>query len=123
MPISAVYRGYTIAKKLYQYGKPVVTGDSFISKFPPGFRPYVKQLTKASEIAFTGGLVSDILKGLDDGVDEDAPVQPKSSYGKYKKTRNRYTGRTRSRNSKFCAACYRRGCSCPSKPRRGYGRF
>ncbi len=66
MVISGVYRGYQIAKKVYGYGKPVITGKSFVSKFPPQHRKTVQTVLTAGERAFTGGLVADILKSLND---------------------------------------------------------
>ncbi len=94
MVISAVYRGYKIAKQLYAYGKPTVTGKAFVSKFPPQHRQTVRTILKGSEIAFTGGLVSDIVKDLyDDGVDHGnaqirSPKPTKSN--KFNQTRNRF---------------------------------
>ncbi len=108
MVIQAVYRGYQIAKKLYAYGKPTVTGKSFISKFPPQHRQTVRTILKGSEIAFTGGLVSDILKDqLDqDGTDHGSFPQRKKS-NKFNQTRSRFkrSRRTSSKHKCDCRHC------------------
>ncbi len=115
MVYTAVYRGYKIAKRLYQYGKPTVQGKSFISKFPPQYRKDVRTILKGSEIAFTGGLVADIAKdllsddgtGIDHGIPQRQKKRPFSNY----KTRSGYRRRS-NRRSGFCSCnkC-RRQCS------------
>ncbi len=64
MVISAAYRGYKLAKRAYEYYKPVVRGESFVTKFPPQHRATVRTILRGSEIAFSGGLIADIAKDL-----------------------------------------------------------
>ncbi len=64
MVISAAIRVATIAKRFAGYAKPIATGDSFVSRFPPNYRGSVRTIMKGSEIAFTGGLVADFINQL-----------------------------------------------------------
>ncbi len=66
----AAYRGYQIAKRVYGYAKPTLTQSSFVGRFPPNYRNTVRTILKGSEIAFAGGLISDIAKDLMTGTDE-----------------------------------------------------
>ncbi len=90
-----VSRGYQIATKFYKYSKPTITGDSFVSRFPPNYRNTVRTVLKGSEIAFTGGLVADFLKDLNNpGLqDNGAPFQPAPS-GKFRQKSGRHKRRS-----------------------------
>ncbi len=107
MVLSSVIRAGTLAKRLYGYGKPVVTGKSFVSKFPPQHRQTVRTILKGAEISFTGGLIADILKdnmGLTDtGNDGIQTSQQRSPTGKQNKAYHRYGRRSRGfrRNNKY----------------------
>ncbi len=117
MVIAIVARGGTLTRRLYQYGKPTVTGKAFISKFPPQHRQTVRTILKGSEVAFTGGLVADILKDLnDDGTPNidygKVPKRSKFTSRKFDKTRNR-----RRRNSS-ANRCYKHNtnmCRCTER--------
>ncbi len=97
--IQAAYRGYQIAKRVYGYAKPTLQGKSFVSKFPPQHRQTVRTILKGSEIAFSGGLVSDLIKDLnDDGTSNPNAFRKKkfqSPARKQYKTYNRFRGRTK----------------------------
>ncbi len=113
MVVSAAYRGFQVAKRLYSYGKPVITGKSFISKFPPQHRQTVRTVLKGTEYAFTGGLVSDILKDLqDDGTMNPNAVPKKSQFNKQYQAHNRY-----GRKSNFQR---KHKCYCKGSSKRGY---
>ncbi len=115
MVYSAAYRGFQVAKRLYGYAKPVVQGKSFVSKFPPQHRKTVRTILKGSEIAFTGGLVSDILKDLNPDGTPNGDGQRQIQRNEFDKTHYRRRGRFK-RRSKFDKSY----CRC--RPKRRYKR-
>ncbi len=103
MVISAGVRGIQLAKRIYDYGKPVVTGKSFVSKFPPQHRKTVQTILTASERAFTGGLVADIIQSFNNenfGVPSSGIPE---KFRSFKKTNrfNKKRGRHFKRSTRF----------------------
>ncbi len=121
MVISAAYRGYQLAKRVYSYGKPVITGKSFVSKFPPQHRQTVRTILKAGEIAFTGGLISDLIKDYNSqnfGVPDSAipPKVPTGYNNKFRKKRSGYKQRP-GRFNRYGSVHCRKMCGCYNKRR------
>ncbi len=121
MVISAGIRAVTLARKVYSYGKPVITGKSFVSKFPPQHRKTVQTILTATERAFTGGLIADIIgdfNSQDFGVPPSA-IPQKTFPGKrnqfskkrsgYKQRSGRYNRHSRNDCHKMCG-CYNPRC-------------
>ncbi len=113
--ISAVYRGFQVAKRLYQYSKPVIKGESFVSKFPPQHRKTVRTILRGSEIAFTGGLVSDILKDALDGTGMTPNGIPQRFKSPSRKQHQAYSRNRRFAKRSRYVKC--KPCNCGSKRR------
>ncbi len=96
---------YEIAKIVVRYSGKVgriTSGESTIlKKFPPGYRPYVKDVLTGTATAFHGGLISDIIKDYmlaDDspGNGIQTPFSKSPSPSKSNQTRGRQTVRRKS---------------------------
>ncbi len=105
----AAYRAFKIAKRVYGYAKPTLAGDSFVGKFPPNYRNTVRTILTASERAFTGGLVSDILQDLSRTETTGGNGERKRTKSKTNKFSKKYRRRNvpygRSRNRYKCRPC------------------
>ncbi len=106
MVYSAIYRAGQLARRAYTYYRPTIRGDSFVSKFPPNYRNDIRTILKGSEIAFGGGLISDIAKDFlydDGGVGDDAqiPSERLRQRSQFSKTRYRRKRCSCRRNTKY----------------------
>ncbi len=104
-----------VGKIAYKYGRTagrIASGEAtFVSRFPPHLRGYAKDVVRGANIIFAGGLISDALQGLDNGISTQKP--PGNNFGKkyngiqrYRSSRNKY------RVSKY--ARKRRSSKCPT---------
>ncbi len=112
-----------IAKIVARYGATggrIISGESaLVSRFPPAYRPYVKDILRAVSIATTGGVISDLL-----GNGQYGTVPSQLPPGKQQKKYSRNIGYSRSRYSVSSRYNYknRRRCK-PCKPRRSRTRM
>ncbi len=68
---------YRITKRVSTYATKYNPGARFAEHFPPNYRPYVKDIYRGTEIAFSGGLISDAIEMLNDGISPPALRAPK----------------------------------------------
>ena len=74
------------AAKIYKVAKRIRAGspaEKFVGKFPPHYRPYIRDVLRGADIAFSGGL---IVEGLDFMMDAVPPF--KQTPDKFRKTRD-----------------------------------
>ncbi len=91
-----------IAFRVAKRGNRFTSGEStFIKRFPPNYRPYVKDVLTGAGIVIHGGLVADILKS-EFMPETDIGIPAKSQTYKFNKkyypNRRRYS---RSRNKRY----------------------
>ncbi len=55
-----------IGKIAFRYGKSAgkfTSGETtFVTRFPPPYRPYIRDVLKGAQTVFTGGLIADIIQ-------------------------------------------------------------
>ncbi len=108
-----------IAHKIYKiskgFGKRAISGqqyDRIVTQFPPNYRPYVRDVLRGADVAFSGGLIVEALDLLGNGLSPS--IQPPSN--KIRQTRNNVvkpgTGRFRysKYTSKYCRPKRRQEC-------------
>ncbi len=99
--VTTAHKIYKIVKNFNARMKPYGPYEQWSSKFPPNYRPYVKDVLKGADIAFSGGLISEAIHfGLD--------ALPKQSTGngssasKQYQTRNNMVGFGNRRKRNYC---------------------
>ncbi len=64
--VTTAHKIYKIVKNFNARMKPYGPYEQWSSKFPPNYRPYVRDVLKGADIAFSGGLISEAIHfGLD----------------------------------------------------------
>ncbi len=64
--VTTAHKIYKIVKNFNTRMKPYGPYEQWSSKFPPNYRPYVKDALRGADIAFSGGLISEAIHfGLD----------------------------------------------------------
>ncbi len=73
-----------VANKIYRitkgFTKRTTTGqqyDRIVTQFPPNYRPYVRDVLRGADVAFSGGLIVEALDLLGNGLSPS--VQPPSN--------------------------------------------
>ncbi len=99
-----VYKIYKITKRFTKRNLVDPPGyRRIVEQFPPGYRPYVKDVLRGSDIAFSGGLISQVLQQINDGISPEITStnnneqarnnldksQFKSKYNSYSRSRKR----------------------------------
>ncbi len=115
MPIlsSVIKIAPIVARYAKTFGKFTSGETAFVSRFPPRYRDTARTIIKGASTVTYGGLISDILKGINDDGTPSATFQKKSSTNQQRKTRNRFRGNSyNERGFK-----HKRHCRCSTKRR------
>ncbi len=107
--------GYRFARSTGRFTSGETT---FLTRFPKNYRPYVKDVIRGAGIVTYGGLISDALSGLDNGISPTAKPTSnnfrKKHYGiqRYRSKRNQYgiSKYDRSRRSRKCRPVRQQCC-------------
>jgi len=117
MVLSTILKLIPVISRYAKNAHRFSTGETtFVSRFPPAYRPYVKDVIKGFATVSTGGVISDILQADYNGqVQKKVPRQSDKFKKGYSPGRSNYrssgNGRVRySRYNKYNARdrCYKR---------------
>ncbi len=73
--INTAYKVYKIVKRFNARMKPYGPYEQWSSRFPPNYRPYVRDVLKGADIAFSGGLISEAIHFGLDGFSSKPPTK------------------------------------------------
>ncbi len=71
---NTAYRIYKAARTIAKKGIKGNQYDQYASHFPPGYRPYVKDILRGTDIAFSGGLISEAIHFGFDAIPKKSPT-------------------------------------------------
>ncbi len=113
MVIGSVLKIGNVIYKLARGAGRFTSGEtSILTRFPPNYRPYIKEIIKGANIVTAGGIISDVLQ--QEWNELQTPKRPKFTPGKFTQKRSQYSEYNRSK--RYSSNNYRRhkrqSCSC-----------
>ncbi len=91
---------------IYKYAKGVgkfTSGEtSIVSRFPPNYRPYIKEIIKGANIVTAGGIISDIIHDEWNGFSPQKQLPKRDTFSQKRSTRRGYNFGRSNRHYKYC---------------------